>query len=160
MECAVVCMPHWYTLRNRAGYLDSLLSLYLHSCGLLYRHRPHLPWAMGKNWRRSLCYNTPISPVQVYRTAVSYHRTARIQPRGTPARVVDVIQAQGLLPPPPRRGDRTRTDVVVGQSLHANLFLGLLTFELGGRIYRDLCRRCYPSSRQSQLLQRGALLLA
>ena len=26
-----VCVPHWYSLRNRAGYLDSLLSLCLQS---------------------------------------------------------------------------------------------------------------------------------
>ena len=53
---------------------------------------------MEQSWRRSLCGNTPTSPAQLYRTAVSYHRTARIQPRGTSARVAGIIQAQGPAP--------------------------------------------------------------
>ena len=31
IEFVAVCMPHWYYLRNRAGCLDLLLSLYLKS---------------------------------------------------------------------------------------------------------------------------------
>ena len=120
------CMPHWYSLRNRADNLDTLLSLCLQSW-LRVASSPSPTLIAGDRTKPAgvpMWHNPDLTHTAVPHgcSVPPRHKYSRVELRPKYRR----YPSSGPAPPSPSRRERARTNLVKGHSLHVSYFSAVL----------------------------------